>query len=194
MLGQKLEVIAIQEHFNMATLTNLTVNGNLTGADYVRDINSDISEWQKISHCICDGSAYSDCLGTGYPYLHVRTPWSAEDFGGMGWNPYMFEVVGYHTYSGEYWHDFRAIVNTTGDGNNSFYGSQVRVNRGNANSSPVVYRSTNTYGGHRRLCFSVGKMSCCCTGYFWARAWTNAGGRTSYPWATFHKSDQANYF
>jgi hypothetical protein len=96
----------------------------------------------------------------------------------------MLEVVGYHSYSGERWHDFKAIVNTTGDGNNTWYGSQIRVNTGNAASNPYVYRSTSTYGGYRRMCFAIGKISCCCTGNLWVRVWTNSGFRSQYAWAT----------
>ena len=156
----------------------------VTGAVLPTQINS--SEWVKLSHCVCPSSdGTSDCIGNGRAFLHVRTPIPADaTIGNIGWIPWMLEVTGYHTYSGERFHDFKAIVNTTGDGNNSFYGSQVRVNRGNGNSQPYVYRSNSTYGGYRRLCFAVGKISCCCTGYLWVRAWFQLTHRTAYPWAT----------
>ena len=60
----------------------------------------------------------------------------------------------------------------------------IGVNTGNANSQPYVYRSDNTYGGSRRMCFAIGKISCCCTGNLWVRIWTNSGYRSAYPWAT----------
>ena len=88
---------------------------------------------------------------------------------------------------GERFHDFKAIVNTAYDsgagGIGSFYGSYVRVNTG-SNSNPNVYRSASSYGGSRRMCFAIGKVSCCCTGNLWVRIWTNSGFRASYAWAT----------
>ena len=177
----------------MASLQSSTIAGNLTGANYILDNSTDMSEWYILSHCICDGSQISDCLGTGHPWLHVRTPLPTKIADGMGWNPYIIEVVGYHTYSAECFHDFKAIVNTNGY-DDSFYGSAVRINRSGAGgamtpaSSPYVYESSTTYGGKKRLCFAVRKYTCCCTGYLWVRWWTNAGKRTDYSWATFHSN------
>ena len=177
----------------MASLQSSTISGNLTGANYILDNSTDMSEWYILSHCICDGSQISDCLGTGHPWLHVRTPLPTKIADGMGWNPYIIEVVGYHTYSAECFHDFKAIVNTNGY-DDTFYGSAVRINRSGAGgamtpaSSPYVYESSTTYGGKKRLCFAVRKISCCCTGYLWVRWWTNAGKRTDYSWATFHSN------
>ena len=177
----------------MATFNvDTTVNGNFTSNTALIDGQSDMTEWQQLSHCVCpaaDGT--SDCIGNGRAYLHVRTPWPADAPAGVGWAPYMLEVVGYHSYSGERWHDFKAIVNTTGDGNNTWYGSQIRVNTGNAASNPYVYRSTSTYGGYRRMCFAIGKISCCCTGNLWVRIWTNSGFRSSYAWATTTGDDNS---
>lgn len=170
----------------MATFnTDTTINGDFSSSTAILDGQSDMTEWYNLNHCVCpapDGT--SDCLGTGRAYLHVRTPIPADNTaGGIGWGPYILEVLGYHTYSGERFHDFKAVVNTSGD-NNSFYGSQIRVNTGNAASEPYVYRSTNTYGGFRRMCFAVGKVSCCCTGNLWVRIWTNSGYRENFAWAT----------
>ena len=169
----------------MATLQSSSV-GTLRVTGHLHDTQSNASEWIKLSHCVCpapDGT--SDCIGNGRAYLHVRTPIPADaTIGGIGWIPYMLEVTGYHTYSGERFHDFRAIANTTGDGNNNWYGSQVRVNRGNANSNPYVYRSSSTYGGYRRMCFAVGKVSCCCTGYLWIKFWYQRGYKANFPFAT----------
>ena len=169
----------------MAILQSTTVSGTVKGQSFLLDGQSDVSEWYQLNHCVCPASdGTSDCIGNGRAYLHVRTPIPADAAAGMGWNPYMLEVVGYHSYSGERFHDFKAIVNTTGDGNNTFGGSYIRVNSGNAASNPYVYRSNNTYGGYRRMCFAVGKISCCCTGRLWVRWWTNSGYRTNYAWAT----------
>lgn len=175
----------------MANLVTTTVNGNVS-ATTILDTQSDTSEWYKLGHCVCDGSAYSDCLGTGYNYLHVRTPWPINSSAGMGWNPYILEVVGYHTYSGERFHDWVAVVNTNGYTETGFYGSYVRINRSLTTSDPYVYASSNNYGGYQRMCFSMLKVSCCCTGFFWVRVRQNGAGgyRTQYPWATFHNNSQ----
>lgn len=171
----------------MATFNvDTTINGNFTSSTAILDGQSDMTEWTQLNHCVCPSSdGTSDCLGNGRAYLHVRTPIPADNgASGIGWGPYILEVVGYHSYSGERWHDFKAIVNTSGYTDNSFYGSQIKVNTGNASSNPYVYRSSSTYGGYRRMCFAVGKISCCCTGNLWVRIWTNSGYRADYAWAT----------
>jgi hypothetical protein len=173
----------------MATFnTDTTIAGDLTNSSAILDGQSDTTEWYQLNHCVCpaaDGT--SDCIGNGRAFLHVRTPWPTEQ-SAVGWAPYLLEVVGYHTYSGERFHDFKAIVNTAFDsgagGIGSFYGSYVRVNTGNAASQPYVYRSDNSYGGSRRMCFAIGKVSCCCTGNLWVRIWTNSGFRSNFAWAT----------
>ncbi len=174
----------------MANLQATTVNGNVS-ATALLDSQADISEWQQIGHCVCDGSSISDCLGTGHPWLHVRTPWPVNSSAGMGWNPYMLEVVGYHSYSGECFHDWVAVVNTNGYTEDGFYGSNIRINRSTTASDPYVYASANAYGGYKRMCFSMRKISCCCTGNFWVRVRQNGlAYRTQYPWATFHNASQ----
>jgi hypothetical protein len=173
----------------MATFNvDTTINGNFTSSTAILDGQSDMTEWYQLSHCVCPSSdGTSDCIGNGRAFLHVRTPIPTEQ-ASVGWAPYLLEVVGYHTYSGERWHDFKAIVNTAFDngagGIGSFYGSYIRVNTGNANSQPYVYRSAGTYGGSRRMCFAIGKVSCCCTGNLWVRIWQNGGFRAAHPWAT----------
>ena len=179
----------------MASLTNLTVNGNLIVTSDFNEGQTDMTEWTKLGHCVCEGEAPtpSDCRGTGLPYLHVRTPIPA-DYSVVGWIPMQLEVVGYHTYSGEKFHDFTAIMNVNGY-DNGWYGSQIKINRGNAASEPFVYRSTNSYGGIRRVCFSVAKMNYCGTGFLWARWRTMSGYKGAYPWATYHTSDSTTpYF
>ena len=169
----------------MATFNvDTKITGDLTNSTAIIDGQSDSTEWYQLSHCVCPSSdGTSDCIGNGRAYLHVRTPYPADNAAGIGWNPYLLEVVGYHSYSGERWHDFKAIVNNNGY-DNTFYGSQIRVNTGNSNSNPYVYRSSATYGGYTRMCFAIGKISCCCTGNLWVRMWNMGGFRTSYAWAT----------
>jgi hypothetical protein len=172
----------------MANLQATTISGDLTSNFEVFDTTADISPWKKITHCVSNAKG-ADNQGTGLAYIHVRTPISTENFSGLGWNPYIMEVTGYHTYSGERFHDWKAVVNTNND-NNGFYGSNIRVDKSLKPSDPYVYQSANTYGGARRLCFSMLKYSCCCTGYFWVRFWKNAGYRDDYPWATDHDNSQ----
>ena len=173
----------------MANLITST-STNVVTATAILNTQDDMTEWVKLSHCICDGSANTDCSGTGFNYIHVRTPLPVNSSAGMGWNPYQIEVVGYHTYSGERWHDWTAIINTNGYTEEDFSGV-VRINRGNTSSEPYVYKSANTYGGYKRVCFSMGKVTCCCTGYFWVR-WRQNGisYRTQYAWATTHSNDR----
>lgn len=179
----------------MANLQATTVSGTLS-ANSILDTQTDSSGWIQLGHCICPGDpapAPSDCRGTGHAWLHVRTPWPINSSAGMGWNPYMMQVVGYHSYSGECFHDWTAIINTNGYTEEGFYGSNIRINRtvsGYA-SDPYVYASTNTYGGYKRMCFSMRKISCCCTGNFWVKVMQNGVSyRDQYPWATWHDASQ----
>jgi hypothetical protein len=174
----------------MANLQATTVSGAISATSII-DTQTDSSGWYKLGHCVCDGSSISDCLGTGHPWLHVRTPWPINSSAGMGWNPYMLRVVGYHTYSGECFHDWTAIINTNGSTEDGFYGSNIRIDRSLTDSSPYVYASTNTYGGYKRMCFSMRKLTCCCTGFFWVNVMQNGVSyRDQHPWATFHDASQ----
>lgn len=182
----------------MAQLKTTVISGDIAGSSYVIDNSLEKSEWVKLSHCICNDTEISDCKGTGLPWLHVRTPLGTDNADGVGWNPYIIEVVGYHTYSAECFHDFKAVVNTNGYSQtrdpvngNAFYGSQVRVNNTGTGplqsaSSPYIYESNETYGGTNRLCFAVRKVSCCCTGILWVRFWKNGQMSRTYTWGTFH--------
>lgn len=172
----------------MATLQTTTINTGLTVTDFMRDTASDISEWHKLSQCDCHSGVdgRSDCLGNGYGWLHIRTPWPADNSAISSWNPYMIEVMGYHTYSGEKFHDWKGVVNT--DASNNFYAANVRSNTGN--DSAYFYRSSNTYGGYRRLVIVVEKVGYCGTGYVWIRCRKNSGFRADYAWATTMWSTQ----
>jgi hypothetical protein len=154
----------------MASLTDSTVSGLLQTNGVHFPSGESMTEWYPGYHCAADPSNW----------MHIRTPIPADASAGVGWIPYMLEFKGYHTYSGEYAGRWGAIVNTTGDGNNSWYGSQIKYNMGNY--TPYVYRSDNTYGGYRRMCFSVQKVSCCCNGWWWARVNMNHQFRASHPW------------
>jgi hypothetical protein len=98
----------------------------------------------------------------------------------------MLEVIGFHTYSGEYTHYFKAIVNV-----DSGNGVQVnkRIDLGNEDVKARVYRSSSQYGGRNRWCFSMRKVGCCCVGWFWVRWRMNSGYFEDYPWATLAYSD-----
>jgi len=180
----------------MAQLQTTQVNGLLrVNGGMHRSGNSDITEWHRFYHCVCPDTTTgpSDCRGTGLPFLHVRTPIPA-DVDGIGWNPIILEVKGFHSYSGEYTHDWKALLNINGY-NNAWFGSQIMNNNGAGSaggSEPYVYRSTNTYGGRQRVCFSMRKISCCCVGWYWVRWYNRSDHRNSFPWGQFfgQRTDQ----
>jgi hypothetical protein len=171
----------------MAQLQGTTITGDFTinsGGKLV-DSGSSWAPWYKMSHCDChsglDGK--SDCLGTGYPWLHIRTPIPGDNtYSGIEWTPYMLEVVGYHTYSGERFHDHKWVINTTDQ--NAFNANLISEAGATAISDYNVYRSASTYGGKKRVVVVVPKISCCCTGYLWIRYSTVTQYRADYPYAT----------
>lgn len=176
----------------MASLQSTTVNGLLTvTGNTVRSGNSNITPWTQLYHC-ADADSTAECNPTySCGWLHVRTPIPADNVA-MGWNPIILEVVGYHTYSGEYVEDFKALLNTNGY-NNDWYGSQIKVND-SYQTTPFVYRSTSTYGGYTRVCFAVQKIGCCCTGNLWVRWWNRSDLWQDYPWATTARNSNTAYF
>jgi hypothetical protein len=166
----------------MATLKDSYINSDaLTINNICREAGSDVTRWYKLNHCQ-NATSTSICNPTySCGYLHVRTPIPADNVA-MGWYPIIMEVVGQHTYSGEYTHDWKALLNTNGY-DNSWYGSQIRVNDSN-HSSMNVYRSASTYGSYTRVCFAIPKVGCCCTGALWVRFYNSTGWYDNYPWAT----------
>jgi hypothetical protein len=180
----------------MANLQATTVNGNFTAnSGKVFDSGSAFTPWYKLSHCDCssDPTGNSDCLGTGHPYLHVRTPIPADNtHSGIGWIPMMFEVVGYHTYSGERFHNHKWVVNIRGD-NNGFSATQLS-NQNNVNDAGNsigwtgynLYRSASSYGSKKRVVLVVPKVNCCCTGFLWVRWSVTQQYRNDHAWATQH--------
>lgn len=159
----------------MASLTDTTVSGDLTVNGWAYKSGPDLTPWKQMSHC---PAATLSSQGR----LHIRTPLPADN-AAMGWNPIILEVVGYHSYSGEFVEDFKALLNTNGY-DNSWYGSQIAVNDSLANSQPYIYRSTNTYGSYKRVCFSVSQLYCCCTGNIWIRWWNGSTWFEDYAWAS----------
>jgi len=166
----------------MATLVDTTASGVLqtTGAHYPS--GEAMTEWHAGYHCN-NGPSNEETN-----WLHVRTPIPADAAAGVGWIPYMLEFKGYHSYGGEYAGRWGAVINTTGDANNNWYGSLIRYNIGNY--TPYVYRSDSTYGGYRRMCFSVNKITCCCNGWWWARVNNNHGFRAQYSWGQIGSNSQ----
>ena len=154
----------------MANLQTTTVNGLLTITGYVQQGgNSNLTGWVKLSHCY-----------DPYSRLHVRTPLPESAISSTA---SILEVVGYHSYSGEKVHDFKALCYGSGT-----IESLIGTNNG-YNTNPYVYLSTNTYGGTKRVCFSVDKITCCCTGYLWVRWWNNSSYFNDYAWATMGAND-----
>jgi hypothetical protein len=178
----------------LAQLQATSVNGTISASTGVWPAGEDFTPWYRLYHC-ADAENSTECGSLRYScgWLHIRTPLPATAAAGLGWSPMMVEVKGFHTYSGETTHDFKAIVNSTGDGNDSWYGSQVRVNIGSA-STPFVYRSNGTYGGFRRTCIAVPKIGCCCVGWIWVRWGPNSGFRADFPWATVGVSNNRVYY
>lgn len=177
----------------MASLTGSTISGANLSINRMFSAAEGMTGWKSFYHC-ANAESTDECNPTySCGWLHVRTPLPATNAAsGIGWNPTMIEVVGYHSYSGEYFSDWKAVINNSGYADNAWYGSQVRVNEGNVTGSdgPVVYQSTNSYGGYQRVCFAIRKMGCCCNGWFWVRI--RGGGhiayREDYPWATIGAS------
>jgi hypothetical protein len=165
----------------MASLQPTTVNGVLTiTGNTVLTGNSNISPWQQLSHCPTQYSVANN-------RFHVRTPIPGS---GLSWNPWILEVHGYHSYSGEVVEDFKAVVNVNGSQGSpsGWYGSQIFSNNG-TNTAPYVYLSNSTYGGEHRVCFSVNMITCCCTGNIWVRWMNGASSWNSFAYATASSND-----
>jgi len=168
----------------MANLQTTTITGVLTvTGNMVQGTNSDISPWYKLS--IPSGAEQ---------YVHVRTPFPADASAGIGWNPTLLEIQGYHGSFSDNMYDIFAVVNVTGDGNNTWYGSQIMRNDGSAGVSPFVYRSGSTYGGYTRVCFSVAKMTQSRTGYLWVRWWNSSNFWNSFAWAIANSSSSTGVY
>jgi hypothetical protein len=177
----------------VSTLQSITnTAGGLKSTGNVWPAGSNQTPWYRLYHC-ADGTDTTPAYAGGW--LHIRTPYPATNAAsGIGWNPNIVEVVGFHTYSGEYTHDFKAIVNNSGYSDNTWYGSQIKVNKGNDSSTPVVYQSSSQYGGYQRVCIAVQKNGCCCVGWIWIRFWNNSGYWNSYPWATVGRASSTAYY
>ena len=181
----------------MAVLQATNVSGNITANGGVFPQGNNHTGWYRMYHCV-DADSTAECNPTySCGWIHVRTPYPATNAaGGIGWNPNIVECVGFHTYDGGWTHDFKAIVNNSGYSDNTWYGSQVRVNKGTDTGAdaPVIYQSTNTYGNYKRVCIAMRKVGCCCVGWFWIRFWNNVGYRIDYPWATAARNSNTAYF
>jgi hypothetical protein len=177
----------------MASLQGTSVSGEITGTSGVYKPGGAQTPWYRIQHC-ADATSTSICNPTySCGWFHIRTPLPATNAAsGIGWNPNILEVVGFHTYGGENYHDFKAITNNSGYGDNTWYGSQIRSNQGN--SAPIVYQSTNNYGGLKRVCIALPKSGCCCQGWVWVRWTNNSGYRADFAWATGANSSSASIY
>lgn len=165
----------------MASLQQSSVSGLLTiTGSTVLTGNTNISPWVQFSHCPTQYNVANN-------RLHVRTPIPST---AIGYNPFILEVVGYHSYSGEVFEDFKAVVNMNGNGVDpgQWNGSRIFSDNGN-NAAPYVYLSANQHGGAYRVCFSTNMITCCCTGNMWARWYNGASYWNSYPWAVASYSD-----
>lgn len=160
----------------MANLQSTNITGKLTiTGSFVRG-SSDITGWTKLSHCY-----------DPYNRLHVRTPLPADVIENTN---SILEIVGYHSYSGERVHDTKILINSYP----GIVDGEVDINSNvisdlGYNSNPIVYASTNLYGGKNRVCFSVDKLTCCCIGHLWVRWWNNSSYYADYAWATMGSND-----
>jgi len=155
----------------MASLQSIALGGNplnVTGGIFQQ--GGGCTPWTRLYHC-GDCPSTADCNPTySGGYLHIRTPIPCESYSSIRNVPFMFEIIAFHTYSGEYTSDFKFIINIDGSDNLE---SSGRVNAGSYGLSyePYFYKSSSTYGGYKRLCFSVQKIGCCCVGWIWMRWW-----------------------
>jgi len=168
----------------MANLQATSISSSLTVANsgLITGGQGNVTDWYKIFHCDGNGTTTR---------LHIRTPLSA-DVNAIGWNPVIFEVHGHHSYNGETVHDFKALVNANGY-NNGWYGSQIKSDNG-YNSSPFVYRSTNTYGGSTRVCIAVNKQAGCQNGWIWIRWFNQASWWNNYAWGVSSSTNNTALF
>lgn len=172
----------------MAVLTSTTVNGTLSASGGILNSGQDFTPWYRIYHC-ADAPDTNPAYAAGW--IHVRTPLPAES-SAFSYIPSLLEVKGFHTYSGEHTHYWKAVVNVT---DTNVFQANVRVNAGNTTGGPRVYRSNNTYGSYRRVCFAMQKIGCCCVGWFWVRWRMNSSWFTNHPWATTGGGTlEGNYF
>jgi hypothetical protein len=176
----------------MASLQG-TSSGTLTATGGVYRAGANMSPWYRIYHC-ADGTDTNPVYAGGW--LHIRTPLPATNAAsGIGWNPNIVEVAGFHTYGGEVTHDFKAITNNSGYSDNTWYGSQIRSDAGNdVANGKIVYQSAVAYGNYKRVCIAVPKIGCCCVGWIWIRWWNNSGYRADYSWATIGRANSTAYW
>ena len=158
----------------MASLQSISLGGNslnVTGG--IRQIGGGCTPWTRLYHC-GDCPSTSDCNPTySGGYLHIRTPIPAEGFTSIYSVPFIFELTAFHTYSGEYTHDFKYSM-FVGAGGTFFVSPASNAGSYGLTYEPYFYKSTNTYGEYKRICFSIQKVGCCCVGWVWMRWWGNA--------------------
>lgn len=180
----------------MANLQATTFTG--TGEVIASEVyvsGSGMTPWKTIF--MCPGGT-----GNSAPWIHIRTPLPATNASsGSGWNPSIVEVKGYHSYFGTYTYDFQAVINSSGYADNNWYGSQIKVNRGNtggtqnpSGTAPLIYKSTSTYNSYERVCIALPRSTCCCNGWSWVRWWNNTNILDTVAWATTGTSSSANAY
>ena len=179
----------------MANISSAALGGNsLAVSSGIVQTGGGCTPWMRLYHC-GDCPSTADCNPTySGGYLHVRTPIPCESYSAIRNNPLMLELMAFHTYSGEYTSDFKTVVNIDGSDNLEY---NVRVNAGSYGLSydPYFYKSSNTYGGYKRLCFSTQKVGCCCVGWLWVRWWGNATAISlwnNYAWGQTGASQRTN--
>lgn len=153
----------------MANLIETLANGALEVLGHTNLSSSDVTGWHKI-----------EFTGGNNKYMHVRTPLRADSTH-LGWNPCILQVTGHVGNSGQIRHDFKGLVNTNGYTQDDWSGSQIPVDVGTG-SEPFIYQSSNTYGGNKRVCFSVRQDVPNESGFLYIRWFNNWSAINDYPW------------
>ena len=167
-------VLAKGGNVGVGTVTpaqRLDVNGNVNVSGWIQANHAPSEFVQEFTtdHCTALDSA---------TYMHIRTSIDADNI----WEPKIVEVKGFHSYLGEWFHDFKAIVNTPDAGGGAPGAFNYVISMNSGNDVPVFYRTTAAFNGARRVAFVVRKLGCCCIGRIWVKIYHGSGGSDSTPW------------
>jgi len=133
-----------------------------------------VTEWWTNSSCTSPDSA---------GYMHVRMPVITDPAGYDNvWSPIIIQIKYFHNYTGGHNIVGHWKQNTNGSGSGGLYVAQIEGHQlGSAGVN--FYRSSNTYNGKYRLCFSIPKDGCCCVGRVWVRwYWGGNNPTDGYGW------------
>jgi|13_taG_2_1085334.scaffolds.fasta_scaffold06358_2 hypothetical protein len=133
-----------------------------------------VTEWWTNTSCTSPDNA---------GYMHVRMPVVSDPAGYDNvWSPIIIQIKYFHNYTGGHNIVGHWKQNTNGSGSGGLYVAQIEGHQlGSAGVN--FYRSSNTYNGKYRLCFSIPKDGCCCVGRVWVRwYWGGNNPTDGYGW------------